>query len=107
MIVHRNRWIWGRTWILVAEEGRGVVQISKEDDEEEAIIHNLSVIPGERGKGLGRKLVEMAEKIIKEEIGDVDIILYVETKNQDLIRWYEKLGYHVFDHDSEYTDMIK
>lgn len=105
-IVHRNEWIWGRTWIIVCDDGSGIIKISQ-DPEEGVVLSGLSVLPDHRGKGIGTSLVREAERIVKEEIGaNEDITLSVESKNKELIGWYTKLGFCVYDYDSDYTEMI-
>ena len=106
-IVHRNEWIWGRTWIIVCDDGSGIIKISQ-DPEEGVVLSGLSVLPDHRGKGIGTSLVREAERIVKEEIGaNEDITLSVESKNKELIGWYSWLGYSAYDYDSNYTEMIK
>ena len=106
-IVHRNEWIWGRTWVIVAEGGAGLIKISQ-DPEEGVVLSGLSVLPDHRGKGIGTLLVREAERIVKEEIGEgEDITLSVESWNKELIGWYSWLGYSVYDYDRDYTYMIK
>jgi ribosomal protein S18 acetylase RimI-like enzyme len=105
-VIHRNKWIWGRTWVIVAEEGVGLIKISQ-DPEDGVVLSGLSVLPDHRGKGIGSSLVREAERIVKEEIGEgEDICLSVESWNKELIGWYTKLGFSVYDHDSEYTYLI-
>lgn len=106
-IIHRNKWIWGRTWVIVCENGSGIIKISQDEDDG-VVLSGLSVLPDHRGKGIGASLVREAERIVKEEIGaNEDITLSVESQNKNLIDWYEKLGYSVFDNDSEYISLIK
>lgn len=108
-MVHENNWIWGKAWTIILEGGKGMVQVSKANDEEEAIIHNLSVIPEERRKGLGKRLMEEAETLITQQ-GFQTIRLDVESGNENLIRWYEKLGYTnvgCLDLEDSYNTMMK
>ena len=106
-IIHRNKWIWGRTWIIVCEDGSGIIKISQDEDDG-VVLSGLSVLSDHRGKGIGTSLVREAERIVKEEIGvNEDIILSVESKNKELIGWYSWLGYSAYDYDSNYTEMIK
>ena len=106
-IVHRNKWIWGRTWVIITENGNGLIKISQDEDDG-VVLSGLSVLPDHRGTGIGASLVREAERIVKEEIGmNEDITLSVESKNKDLIGWYSWLGYSAYDYDSDYTEMIK
>ena len=105
-IVHRNEWIWGRTWVIVCEDGSGIVKISQDEDDG-VVLSGLSVLPEFRHKGIGASLVREAERIVKEEIGaGEDITLSVESWNKELIGWYSWLGYSVYDYDSDYTYLI-
>ena len=105
-VVHRNKWIWGKTWVIVCENGSGLIKVSQ-DEEDGVVLSGLSVLPEFRHKGIGASLVREAERIVKEEIGKgEDITLSVESWNKELIGWYEKLGFCVYDYDSDYTEMI-
>ena len=105
-IVHRNEWIWGRTWVIVCEDGSGIIKISQDEDDG-VVLSGLSVLPEFRHKGIGASLVREAERIVREEIGVNEVItLSVESKNKDLIGWYVKLGFCVYDHDRDYTYLI-
>lgn len=105
--VHRNKWIWGKTWVIITEDGSGIIKISQ-DPEEGVVLSGLSVLPESRGQGLGTLLILWAEGIIKDEIGECEISLSVESWNKDLIGWYERLGYSVLGPgEYGYTEMIK
>ena len=105
-VVHRNKWIWGRTWVIIAEGGTGIIRVSQ-DEEDGVVLSGLSVLPEFRHKGIGASLVREAERIVKDEIGqEEDITLFVESWNKDLIGWYERLGYSVYDYDKDYTYLI-
>lgn len=105
-IVHRNEWIWGRTWVIITEDGAGIIKISQ-DPEDGVVLFGLSVLPEFRHKGIGTSLMKEAERIVKEEIGEgEDITLSVESWNKELIGWYSWLGYSVYDYGKDYTEMI-
>lgn len=105
-IVHRNKWIWGRTWVIITEDGAGIIKTSQDPDDG-VVLSGLSVLPEFRHKGIGTSLVREAERIVKEEIGEgEDITLSVESWNKELIGWYTKLGFCVYDYDSDYTYLI-
>jgi len=106
MKIHRNKWIWGRAWVIVTENGSGIVKVSQ-DPEEGVVLSGLSVLPENRNQGIGTELVKEAERIVQDEIGEEEICLCVESWNKDLIGWYKKLGYQVYNQGREYIDMIK
>ena len=104
--IHRNKWIWGRTWVIIAEGGTGIIRISQ-DQEDGVVLSGLSVLPDHRGEGIGASLVQEAEKVVQDEIGEEDIALSVESWNKDLVGWYERLGFSVYDYDKDYIYLIK
>lgn len=105
--IHRNTWIWGRTWVIVTEDGSGLIKVSQ-DEEDGVVLSGLSVLPDHRRKGIGTSLVREAERVVREEIGqEEDITLFVESWNKDLIGWYGRLGFSVYDYDKDYTYLIK
>ena len=106
IIKHHNVWLWGESWTLVANGGIGLISISLE--EEEATIHSLSIIPEERGKGLGTQLIKEAEKLVEDVIGLEFVSLSVEPGMENLKEWYERLGYVYIGEDEEgYIEMTK
>ena len=105
-LVHRNEWIWGKTWVIVCDDGSGIIKISQDEDDG-VVLSGLSVLPESRGQGLGTLLILRAEDIVRDEIGECEITLSVETRSQNLIKWYEGLGYSVLSSEEEYTEMIK
>ena len=106
-LVHRNEWIWGKTWIIITEDGSGIIKISQDPDDG-VVLSGLSVLPDFRHKGIGTELMKEAERIVHEEIGaNEDITLFVESRCKELIGWYSWLGYSAYDYDNDYTEMIK
>lgn len=57
-------------------------------------IATVGVLPGHRGKGVGRALLEACEK----ELALPRIRLCVRYTNHEAIRIYEKAGYRAIDH---------
>ena len=107
MRIHKNKWIWGRTWVIVCEDGSGIIKVSQ-DPEDGVILSGLSVLPENRNQGIGTELVKEAERIVQDEIGEEEICLSVESWNKDLMGWYERLGYFVLGPGEDgYTVMMK
>ena len=65
-----------------------------EIEDGEYYISNLAVYPEYQGKGLGTRLLRMAEDKARE-FGASRIVLDVEAGNKDAIRLYKKIGYTV------------
>ena len=61
---------------------------------EEGHILNIAVKHGERGKGVGRLLLEECIKILKEE-GIKSIYLEVRRSNIKAIKFYQKFGFQI------------
>jgi ribosomal protein S18 acetylase RimI-like enzyme len=79
--------------MLVAEE-RGVVIgcVEVADQGEAAYIGLLTVEPGRQGGGLGRRLAEAAEALGRSR-GFRTAKMTVIAVREELIAWYERLGY--------------
>jgi GNAT superfamily N-acetyltransferase len=52
----------------------------------------LSVLPELQGKGLGRRLVQVAEAMA-EATGATSMSLRIINLREELSRWYQRLGY--------------
>ena len=92
VLKHRNTWCWGKSTIIVLENGKGIVTVSFENENpNEATITGLSVHESARRKGLGTKLVKLAEEEAKE-FGVKRIILFSD-ENSFTYNWYKSLGF--------------
>lgn len=60
-----------------------------------AVIHHLRTRPGWEGRGIGRRLLEMA-RILARCRGLTDLTLGVEPNNQRALRLYRAMGYQTF-----------
>ena len=97
----------GRGRLLIAEEdgraigyamvslGRG--QATLTTGERVAELETLSVADGERGRGVGRALMDAAYAVM-EELGATEVMLYVLDGNDDAIRFYERFGLRPYLH---------
>jgi GNAT superfamily N-acetyltransferase len=54
--------------------------------------YQLAVRPGRQGRGLGRQLVELAERRIRE-LGVGDVAIDTSSQATELVEWYRHLGY--------------
>ena len=97
----------GRGHLLIAEEdgraigyamvsmGRG--QATLATGERVAELETLSVAEGERGRGVGRALMDAAYAVI-DELGATEVMLYVLDGNDDAVRFYERFGLRPYLH---------
>lgn len=101
--IHKNTWCWGRTHTIVCHGGRGIVNISIENDNPlVATIHGVSVLPNNRENGIGTELIELAEREAYE-MGASRVCLATEPDSW-LEKWYKRLGYQF---DSYNEDNLK
>ncbi len=70
----------------------GCVQVS-DRGEGLAYLGMLSVEPGLQGRGLGRALVKAAELTARDRFGATRMEMTVIVQREELIAWYERLGY--------------
>ena len=92
VLKHKNTWVWGKSTIIVLNNGVGIVTVSFENDNpSEATITGLSVHENSRNKGLGTELIKLAEQEAKEN-GVKRLVLFSDEKSFTY-EWYQRLGY--------------
>lgn len=81
------------SWPLVAVEAGSVVgYVCLMSLFEEAQILNIAVMPGKRGRGIARILLEQAFRLALEQGAEI-IALEVRASNSSAISLYQKLGF--------------
>ena len=73
-------------------------------DEGAAYFGMFSVKPGLQGGGVGRGVLEEAERIAREEWGATSLELTVIDVRDELIGWYERRGYARTKRDKPFPD---
>jgi len=53
----------------------------------------FAVAPQRQGHGYGRAIVAEAERIARAELGATTMVMFVIRQRDDVIAWYERLGY--------------
>lgn len=106
-VIHKNKWLWGRSMIIVTSDGCGLVTVSFENDmfsgpEKAAVLSGLSVVESKRKSGYGRALVAAAEDLTRSQ-GAKLMILWAD-KNDWVLNWYKRLGYVESDYPREPED---
>ena len=91
-VKHRNKWFWGHSTIIIAENGCAVCTVQFDKDfKNEAIVCGVSVFQGARNKGYGNLLLKEAEKEARH-FKAKQLVLYAErtswTKD-----WYIRHGF--------------
>ena len=97
----------GRGHLLLAEEdGRAIAyamvsigggQTTLATGDRVAELETLSVAEGERGRGVGRALMDAAYAVMRE-LGAGEVMLYVLDGNEDAMRFYERQGLKPYLH---------
>jgi GNAT superfamily N-acetyltransferase len=62
-----------------------------------AELESLSVLPGERGAGVGRALMAAVHELVRE-LGIEELMLYVMDGNEGALRFYERYGMRPYLH---------
>ena len=112
-IVHKNTWSWGTDIKIIADGGKGFVELQLITDKDYThractygYIGGLSVLPECRNKGLGSSVLQTAE-IMTLEAGRNNVYLKVDLDKPENKDFYEKRGYSVYDKDSDYWYLEK
>ena len=80
-----------KTQVLLAEQGGAPAGFIVFDRKDPAFIDNLHVAPGNRGGGIGRRLMAAAAAQILEA-GVRQAYLWAFANNHDSLQFYERLG---------------
>lgn len=105
---HTNQWHWGRSVDIVKDDGTAMVCVKFDEKyfPTTGSIYGLSVLPFERRKGVGTKMIKYALMSCKDN-GMTFARLYVDAKNSWLCEWYERLGFKELSRDENEIEMVK
>jgi GNAT superfamily N-acetyltransferase len=82
--------------IFVAEEAGEVIGFAciyaHDDTQWGALIDNLHVLPEQKGKGIGKKLMDLAAEWVKTQDPEGRYYLWVLADNVDATAFYERIG---------------
>jgi ribosomal protein S18 acetylase RimI-like enzyme len=85
--------------IIVDEETVGKIRVKREDGQ--AWIYGFSILPGNQGKGIGRRVLR---KVVKQESeAGLSVHLEVETKNANALNLYQTVGFKAVHAQDYYT----
>lgn len=102
-----GEWEWGHS-IYININGIALAEIQIHNNMQNApIIGNLIVHEDHRKQGLATELLDICEKIIKDEYNSEFSFLYCRKGNDELLNWYKKKGYHILRYDDQDYHMIK
>jgi len=85
----------GRSTVLVAEDGQGLLASCHVRDmgEARAYLGMFAVRPGQQGQGVGRAMVVAAEAWVSTRWDCRLVEMHVIAGRDELLAWYERLGY--------------
>lgn len=107
IVEHFNKWWWGSTFTLIADEGLGIVEVQLDDKYPSiAFVKGLSVFESERQKGLGKELLDQCVILALREQKQF-LQLSVNKEKDWLVRWYKRLGFITIMTDEHEFTMLK
>lgn len=82
-----------RTIIVVEIDGNlaGCTELTRQGDH--AVLGMLAVRPELQGRGIGGAIIREAERICRDEWGTREVRLQVLHMRNDILVWYDRLGY--------------
>ena len=104
IITHENLWWWGKSYTMIADDGKSMIELAIEDDEERnyfGTIQSLLVHESVRQQGRGNVMLMFAEEKAKK-LGLKQVVLCAR-KGTFLIPWYQRNGYEIYDENPEYS----
>ena len=102
-VIHSNKVSWGHVWHIITSNGVGHVALELDNDDLDTMyLYSLSVYQDSRNKGIGKKLMNEAEKIaIENNVYKIKLDID-KPKKQWLYDFYVHLGYEDYKEDDEY-----
>jgi ribosomal protein S18 acetylase RimI-like enzyme len=87
----------GSTVLLAEEDGGQLVGCCRLEwrPDAEAYFGMFSVQPVRQGEGVGRQLLAEAERIAREDLAALTMVMTVIAQRTELIAWYERRGYRL------------
>ncbi|MEQ1908613.1 MAG: GNAT family N-acetyltransferase [Vicinamibacterales bacterium] len=80
--------------ILIHEdEGHLVACVHLQRKDPNCYLGMLTTLPTRQGSGLGRSMIEQAERFAHDHWGSTSMEMTVLTLRQELLAWYERRGY--------------
>ncbi|MFQ5531470.1 MAG: GNAT family N-acetyltransferase [Candidatus Nanoarchaeia archaeon] len=92
--------------LVATVDGQVVGNVYLVQDIWNSFIFRLAVRKNFRGRGIGSKLMEESERLLKEK-GVKDVALFVESGDEELVDYYKRRGYISMDklHQCMYKEL--
>ena len=104
LITHENLWWWGKSFTMICDDGKGMIELAIENDEERnyyGTIQSLLVHESVRQQGIANAMLTFAEDKAKK--AGCEQVYLCARKGTFLIPWYERRGYKIYDDNPEYS----
>ena len=102
IITHENLWWWGKSYTLILDNGKAMIEVSIEDERPDAAcIQSLLVHESVRQQGIANAMLTFAEDKAKK--AGCEQVYLCARKGTFLIPWYERRGYKIYDENPEYS----
>ncbi len=100
IITHENLWWWGKSYTLITDNGKAIIEVSIDADHPDAAyIQSLMVHESVRQQGIANAMLTFAEEKAKKA-GCKQAYLCAR-KGTFLIPLYERRGYKIYDENPE------
>lgn len=105
MTIDKEKTDWGMVWNINGENKSFRFSVYVYDDDNSTLyLSNVFVSKEHRGKGLGNKILETADKIA-EKFGCKQICLKAKI-GSNAYSWYKRHGYNDLEKDNEDNDYM-
>lgn len=95
IVIHANEWKWGRSFDIISNDGHATVSVSVTKEEpEQAYISGLSVHESSRREGLGKKMMDFAIDVARQNTCKYAYLL--TDKDSFVFEWYKRLGFKYY-----------
>lgn len=95
-VILRAESFWGRSSVIVLDGGYGIAMVSVlHESPDTAVIHDLIVHEGRRGKGIGDRL--LAESFAEAERLGADVAKLAVEPGSWMADWYRRNGFVMTD----------
>ena len=102
IITHENLWWWGKSYTLILDNGKAMIEVTIEDERPDAAcIQSLLVHESVRQQGIANAMLTFAEDKAKK--AGCEQVYLCARKGTFLIPWYERRGYKIYDDNPEYS----
>lgn len=105
MLIHKNKWKWGKSFDLIFEDGTATISVSITNDEpEQAYISALSVYEPVRNEGRGRAMMLNAMEVARHK--GCKYAYLMADKDSFVFEWYKRMGFKYYGHKPDENGFV-